>query len=67
MKKGLVLGLAVACTMFLCSCGDSKKSTTENTSTANQTKTLTVWSWNVAAKGLELTVPSLKKLIRVLK
>ena len=58
MKKKLLLGMLALCVVFLYGCGDSK---TGNKTGNFAEKTITVWSWNVAAKGLRQTVPSFEK------
>jgi lactose/L-arabinose transport system substrate-binding protein len=58
MRKKMLLGMLALCTALLLGCGKSNNNGSE---TASADKTLTVWSWNVAAKALKLTIPSFEK------
>ena len=58
MRTKMLLGMLTLCTALLLGCGESNNTGSE---TASAEKTITVWSWNIAAKALELTIPSFEK------
>ena len=60
IKKSFNAFILFVSLLFLFGCGKSDNSA-NTASNANEKKTLTVWAWNIAAKGLELTIPSFEK------
>jgi lactose/L-arabinose transport system substrate-binding protein len=60
IKKCLSLFTLAVCLLLLYGCGKAENSP-KTASDSNEKITLNVWAWNIAAKGLALTVPSFEK------